>query len=103
MTSEHDGHFTHRPSGTRLSLFACGSIGFRTFLNQAIWVSLSKTEDGRRKTEGGRRKTQSLSRPGNVIPGAFSHAANLLDQIVHRVAAPRQVELRGFDDQERGG
>src|SRR5687768_16500358 len=31
----HEGHFTHSPSGTRLSLLAA-SIGLRTFLNQAI-------------------------------------------------------------------
>src|SRR5687767_7671069 len=30
-----DGHLTHSPSGTRLSLFAA-SMGLRTFLNQAI-------------------------------------------------------------------
>ena len=35
MICAQDGHFTHRPSGTRLSLFA-DSMGLRTFLNHAI-------------------------------------------------------------------
>ena len=39
MICAQDGHFTQRPSGTRLSLFA-DSMGFRTFLNQAITVRI---------------------------------------------------------------
>src|SRR5215204_559741 len=35
MISEHDGHLTQRPSGTRL-LSVGGSIGLRGFLNHAI-------------------------------------------------------------------
>src|SRR4029453_192549 len=35
MICPQDGHFTHRPSGTRLCLSG-GSMGLRGFLNQAI-------------------------------------------------------------------
>src|SRR4029453_14444648 len=35
MICEQPGHFTHKPSGTRLA-FAAVAIGLRAFLNQAI-------------------------------------------------------------------
>jgi hypothetical protein len=36
MAWEQPGHFTHRPSGTRLAFAFARAIGFRVFLNQAI-------------------------------------------------------------------
>src|SRR5262245_43961303 len=51
MTSPHDGHLTHNPSGTRLSFFACGSMGLRTFLNHAMKSSLSNLSEGLRPSD----------------------------------------------------
>ena len=59
MTSPQDGHLTHSPSGTRLGwFFASGSIGLRTFLNQAIEVSLSKTGSGQVQVRGTEARTE---------------------------------------------
>src|SRR6476660_2731056 len=101
MTSPHDGHLIHKPSGTRLSFFACGSIGLRTFLNQAIALSLS---DGGRRTETeqrGKPEPQpataagrwTLLRPRHVVARALAHPVQLLHQVVERVVAPTQIEL----------
>src|SRR5687767_14659693 len=46
MICEHSGHFTQRPSGTRLAFSLASLIGLRAFLNQAIADQLSKLLTG---------------------------------------------------------
>src|SRR6185503_5054752 len=47
MTWAQSGHFTQRPSGTRLGFsFAGAAIGFRVFLNHAIRDSLTGRRAG---------------------------------------------------------
>src|SRR5262245_7690361 len=99
MTSEQDGHLTQSPSGTRLSLFAWGSIGFRTFLNQAIGLTVSEV-GGWGLQVGPRYKpspipTSSLQPPASgspcpwhVIPRPQCHAFHLFQQVVQGLAAP---------------
>src|SRR3954463_12899191 len=93
MTSLHDGHLTQSPSGTRLSLFAWGSIGFRTFLNHAIFSAYQNVS----------APCDLLSRPRHVVARPFAHPVQLLHEVVERVIAPRQVELRRLDHQQRRG
>jgi hypothetical protein len=38
MARAHAGHFTQRPSGTRLTFSGAASMGLRAFLNQAMGV-----------------------------------------------------------------
>src|SRR3954464_2739117 len=100
MTSLHDGHLTQSPSGTRLSLFAWGSIGFRTFLNHAIFRSLSERFCPLRPVPC---SCDLLPGPGDVVTSPLTHPVQLLHQVIERVIAPRQVELRRFDHEERRG
>src|SRR3954471_8880240 len=109
MTSLHDGHLTQSPSGTRLSLFAWGSIGFRTFLNHAIFRSLSERFCPPRPATCllppalPPATCPLLSGARHVVARPLAHPVQLLHQVVERVVAPGQVELRCFDHEQRRG
>src|SRR5437870_4219111 len=103
MIWAQSGHFTIRPSGTRLGLSwpATGLRPFvRSFFHHAISAQLIKF-----RPEGGRANRLIRRRPGarDVVLRARSHQANLPDQIVERLVARFRVELRGFDDEQRRG
>src|SRR5262245_15269469 len=86
MMWPQSGHFTHKPSGTRLGFsLVAAAIGFFAFLNQAMNAQLSSF------------------RARHVVAGAGTHRANLLDQVVERFVARVGVELRGLDHQQRRG
>ena len=70
-TCAQPGHFTQSPSGTRLGLLRCASIGLRVFLNQAMAVSLPG----------------SLLRARHVVARARAHRPDLPDEIVERLVA----------------
>jgi hypothetical protein len=52
MSWVHPGHFTQSPSGTRLGFSAVDeAIGFRVFLNQAIWGLINAIQNAKVKMQ----------------------------------------------------
>ena len=48
-------------------------------------------------------RTLDVSVPRHVVPRALAHRPHLALEVGERVVAPGQIELRGFDDQQRRG
>ena len=95
MICAHPGHLTQRPSGTRLGFSAVAdAIGFRAFLNHAIRPTLARS-----KARAGRPLPPSSAR-STACP---LHRPDLPDQIVERLVARLQVDLRRLDDEQRRG
>src|SRR4051812_29064778 len=90
MICAQPGHLTHSPSGTRLG-FSLPAMGVRVFLNQTITGQLSIVQ------------AWWSAGPRHVVAGSRAHPAYLTDEVVDRFLAGVDVELRGFDDEQRRG
>src|SRR5687768_8385896 len=95
MSCAQPGHLIQSPSGTRLGLSPVeDAIGFRVFLNQAMPRQLS--------TPSVWAIPRGL-RAGYVVACASAHRPDLPDEVVERLVASVEIELRGFDNEERRG